>query len=88
MPAKTKRKCRKRFPLTPHPTGERYKRINGKLEYFGADKGAAMERHLKSAAALDAGRNRPISVEEEGVTVKGLAGLPGRHGSHSEHRWR
>lgn len=61
------------FPLTPHPNGQWCKKIRGKLRFFGvwADPQAAMERYLKHASDLHAGREPTVSVDE--LTVKELA---------------
>ena len=43
-----KRKTRSdKFPLTLHPTGQFYKKIKGKLYYFGTEKQKALQRYLE-----------------------------------------
>ena len=57
----SKRKTRSdKYPLTLHPTGQFWKKIKGKLYYFGTDKKAALERYLEQAAYLHTGKgNKP-----------------------------
>ena len=63
------------FPLTPHNNSQRCKKIRGKMYFFGVweDPGAALQRYLRAAADLHAGRQpRPCTLSEEGPTVKQL----------------
>ena len=41
-----------KFPLTLHPTGQYWKKIKGKIRYFGTDKKKALERYLAQATYL------------------------------------
>ncbi len=52
-----------KFPHTLHKTGQYYKKIKGKLYYFGTDKRAALNRYLEQAAYLHIGKlPRPKST--------------------------
>lgn len=71
--AQSKATKSRKFPLTLHATGQWCKRIRGKLYYFGSNKEAAYERHLREAADLYAGKPRGVSVDAGAITVKDLA---------------
>ena len=63
------------FPLTPHNDGQRCKKIRGKLYFFGVrdDPDAALERYLRVATDLHAGREpRSPTLSADAVTVKQL----------------
>ena len=63
------------FPLTAHTNGRWCKKIRGKVRFFGvwADPQAALERYLRAAADLRAGRRpRQTTLPGEEVTVKDL----------------
>ena len=49
----TKRETRSdKFPLELHPTGQYYKKIKGKVYYFGSDKKRALQNYLDQAPNL------------------------------------
>ena len=61
------------FPLTPHNNGQWCKKIRGKLYFFGVwdDPDAAVERYLRVATDLHAGREpRSPTLPADVVTVK------------------
>jgi len=61
------------FPLTPHNNGQWCKKIRGKLHFFGVwdDPDAALERYLRVATDLHAGRElRSPTLSADAVTVK------------------
>ena len=58
------------FPLTAHPNGQWYKRIKGKLYYFGTDADEALQRYLAQRDDLYAGR-RPADNDKQ-LTVADL----------------
>ena len=63
------------FPLTAHNNGQWCKKIRGKLYFFGVwdDPDAALERYLRVATDLHAGREpRPPTLSADAVTVKQL----------------
>jgi len=63
------------FPLTAHTNGRWCKKIRGKVRFFGvwADPQAALDRYLRAAADLRAGRRpRQTTLPGEEVTVKDL----------------
>ena len=45
--AHNRKKPHRDFPLTRHPSGQRCKKILGKLHYFGKDPGEALARWLE-----------------------------------------
>ena len=61
--------------MTPHNNGQWCKKIRGKLYFFGVwdDPDAALERYLRVATDLHAGREpRPPTLSADAVTVKQL----------------
>ena len=60
------------FPLTAHNNGQGCKKIHGKVPFFGtwAEPEAALQRYLKTAADLHAGRESNQSVPPDAPTVK------------------
>ncbi len=56
-PGKPK-KPHKDFPLTPHPSGNWCKKVNGRIYYFGHDADEALQRWLDEKDDLIAGRTR------------------------------
>jgi site-specific recombinase XerD len=64
-----------KFPLTLHPTGQYYKKINGKIHYFGANKKQAVERYLEQATYLHGGQNFAQKASNGGMTLKELCDL-------------
>src|SRR5690242_14264761 len=67
-------KPRPDYPLLPHANGQWYKKILGRVHYFGKwdDPAGAEERYLKEVGALQAGcKPRPASGPA-GMNVKAL----------------
>jgi integrase len=73
-PNSTRKTRSGKFPLTLHSTGQYYKKIKGKLCYFGNDKKAALQKYLEQAAYLHTGRGaRPKSINN--LSLKTLCNL-------------
>jgi len=72
----SKRKTRSdKFPLILHKTGQYCKKIRGKLYYFGADKGRALERYLEQAAYLHAGKVPRPRSDSDNLPIKTLCNM-------------
>ena len=63
------------FPLTAHNNGQWCKKIRGKIHFFGvwADPQAALDRYLRMAADLHAGRQPAMKVSADSPTVKDVS---------------
>ena len=72
----SKRKTRSdKLPITLHKTGQYYKKIKGKLYYFGTDKKTALNRHLEQAAFLHAGKLPKPKFTGNALSIKTLCNL-------------
>lgn len=64
-----------KFPLTLHPTGQYFKKIKGRMHYFGTNKKQAVERYLEQATYLHGGQNFAQKAFNGSMTLKELCDL-------------
>jgi len=75
------------FPLTAHNNGQWCKKIRAQVHFFGVweDPQAALDKYLRTAADLHAGRHpREISLSSGAITIKDVCNhfltLPAQQG--------
>ena len=61
-----------KFPLTRHPTGKYYKKIRGKMYYFGSYKQEALQSDLDQAVYLHGSNNNSQKPVNNSMTLMHL----------------
>ena len=64
-----------KFPLTLHPTGQYFKKIKGKIRYFGKDKKKALDKYLAQSTYLHGAQSLAQKISNGKMTLRQLCNL-------------